>query len=70
MGVARTESFDSALDDGVRRVDVRISDAEDDDVLAPLAGDSCFGVRTPCVGAVAIDPVHQVGKSHFRLLVT
>src|SRR5262249_55362034 len=55
MRTALAQGFDGCIDDGRRRVEVGIADAEQDDVLALPLEPSCTAVNFPGGGALASD---------------
>ena len=64
MGIAGSEALDGTLDNRARRLQIRITDAEDDHVLAALAGSLGVVMRDPRIGALATDPVNERSELH------
>src|ERR1700680_4266681 len=62
--IARPQTFDRAVHDGRRRVQIRIADAEQNDILAPLPRPARQVMSLPRIGAVTRDSVDQLGKFH------
>jgi hypothetical protein len=66
VGVARTQPLNRAFNNGRRRIDRRITDAEHNHILATIArGGSCV-VGIPSIGAVATDPINQRRELHLH----
>src|SRR5450759_836289 len=64
MSVAGAQPLDRPLDNRIRRIDQRITNAENDHILAARTRGDGLVMRDPSIRAVAADPVDQCGELH------